>query len=128
MQNFYLNDAMANFLNLEDTANLYDAVMNLWTQYTSIFSINYHEVKYEDLIGNFEPTANSVLDFLGLPWNSSLSEYPKTAKDRVHISTPSYHQVIKPLYSHSSGRWKNYKKQISKIYPILEAWVKKYNY
>ena len=39
MQDFELNDAMANFLNLDDAAHLYDAVMNLWTQYTSIFSI-----------------------------------------------------------------------------------------
>ena len=85
MQNFYLNDAMANFLNLEDSANLYDAVMDLWMQYISIFSINYHEVKYENLIGNFEPTLRSVLDFLGLPWNSSLLEYSKTARNRLSL-------------------------------------------
>ena len=57
-----------NFLNLDDAAHLYDAVMNLWTQYTSIFSINYHEVKYENLIENFEPTARSILN-----WNLELS-------------------------------------------------------
>ena len=128
MQNFQLNDAMANFLNLEDSAHLYDAVMNLWTQYTSIFSINYHEVKYENLVENFERTVRSVLDFLGLSWNSSLLEYSKTAKERIRISTPSYHQVIKPLYSHSSGRWKRYEKQTANVYPILETWIKKFNY
>ena len=40
MQNFRLNDAMSNFLTLEDSAFLYDSVMRLWTQYKSIFSIN----------------------------------------------------------------------------------------
>tara|TARA_B100001179_G_C18231942_1_gene250375 strand:- start:111 stop:497 length:387 start_codon:yes stop_codon:yes gene_type:complete len=128
MQDFDLNNAMANFLNLDDSAHLYDVVMNLWVQYTSIFKINYHEVKYENLVESFEPTVKSILNFLGLSWDDSVLEYSKTAKKRKRIATASYSQVIKPLYSHASGRWKQYKKQISNIYPILEKWTKKFNY
>ena len=128
MQNFKLNDAMANFLNLDDSAHFYDAVMSLWTEYKSIFSINFHEVKYENLIENLEPTVKSILDFLELPWDNSVIEYTKTAKSKKRIRTPSYNQVIKPIYTHAKGRWKNYKKQISNIYPILEPWIKKLNY
>jgi len=128
MQDFELNDAMANFLNLDDAAHLYDAVMNLWTQYTSIFSINYHEVKYENLIENFEPTVRSILNFLELSWNTSILEYSETAKKRKNIATPSYAQVTKPIYSYAIGRWQRYRKQTSNIYPILEGWIKKFNY
>ena len=128
MQDFKLNDAMANFLNLRDSAHLYNKVMNLWFQYISIFKINYHEVKYENLVANFEPTVKSVLNFLDLSWDDSVLEYAKTAKTRERIATPSYGQVIKPLYLYASGRWKRYNKQISNIYPILEKWVKKFNY
>ena len=128
MQDFELNDAMANFLNLDDAAHLYDAVMNLWTQYTSIFSINYHEVKYENLIENFEPTVRSILNFLELSWDDSVLNYLITAKKRDRIATPSYVQVTKPIYSYAIGRWKRYKKQTSNIYPILEGWIKKFNY
>jgi len=128
MQDFELNDAMANFLNLDDAAHLYDAVMNLWTQYTSIFSINYHEVKYENLIENFEPTVRSILNFLELSWDDSVLNYLITAKKRDRITTPSYYQVTKPIYSYAIGRWKRYKKQTSNIYPILEGWIKKFNY
>jgi len=128
MQDFELNDAMANFLNLDDAAHLYDAVMNLWTQYTSIFSINYHEVKYENLIENFEPTVRSILNFLELSWDDSVLNYLITAKKRDRIATPSYYQVTKPIYSYAIGRWQRYKKQTSNIYPILEGWIKKYNY
>jgi len=128
MQNFELNDAMANFLNLDDAAHLYDAVMNLWTQYTSIFSINYHEVKYENLIENFEPTVKSILNFLELSWDDSVLNYLITAKKRDRIATPSYYQVTKPIYSYAIGRWQRYKKQTSNIYPILEGWIKKFNY
>ena len=128
MQNFELNNAMANFLNLEDSAKLYDSVMKLWTQYISIFPINYHEIRYENIISDFESTIKSVLDFLGLPWDKSVLEYYKTARKKDRIYTPSYTQVIKPIYSHASGRWKMYKKQIKNIYPILEPWKKKFNY
>jgi len=128
MQDFELNDAMANFLNLDDAAHLYDAVMKLWTQYTSIFSINYHEVKYENLIENFEPTVRSILNFLELSWNDSVLNYLITAKKRDRIATPSYYQITKPIYSYAIGRWQRYKKQTSNIYPILEGWIKKFNY
>ena len=128
MQDFELNDAMANFLNLNDAAHLYDVVMNLWSQYTSSFSINYHEVKYEKLIENFEPTIKSILNFLELSWDDAMLEYLRTAKKRGRIATPSYYQVTKPIYSYANGRWKRYKKQTSSIYPILESWIKKFNY
>ena len=128
MQNFKLNDAMANFFNLDDTAHLYNAVMNLWTQYISVFSINYHEAKYENLVKNLEPTIKSILNFLELPWDNSVLEYLKTAKKRDRIATPSYTQVIKPIYSHASGRWKRYIKKTSNVYSILEPWIKKFNY
>ena len=128
MQNFKLNDAMANFLSLDDAAYLYDSVMNLWTQYTSIFSINYYEIKYENVVENLESTVRSILNFLELPWDNSVLEYLKTAKKRDRIATPSYTQVIKPIYSHASGRWKRYIKKNSNIYSILEPWIKKFNY
>ena len=128
MQNFAINNAMANFLDLNDAAYLYDVVMNLWTQYISNFKINYHEVKYESLIENFEPTIKSVLNFLELPWSNSVLKYTTSAKKRKNIATPSYNQVTKPIYSHASGRWKKYEKQISNIYPILEPWLKKFDY
>jgi len=128
MQDFELNDAMANFLNLDDAAHLYNAVMKLWTQYTSIFLINYHEVKYENLIENFEPTVRSILNFLELSWDDAVLNYLITAKKRDRITTPSYYQVTKPIYSYAIGRWQRYKKQTSNIYPILEGWIKKFNY
>jgi tetratricopeptide (TPR) repeat protein len=128
MQNFVLNDAMANFLDLKDAAHLYDVVMKLWKQYISIFKINYHEVRYESLVENFEPTVRSVLNFLELPWDSSVLEYAELAKKRKNIATPSYNQVTKPIYTHAEGRWKKYKKEISNIYPILDPWIKKFDY
>jgi len=128
MQDFDLNDAMANFLDIKDSARLYDSVMKLWFQYVSIFQIRHHQVKYENLIANLKKTTESVLSFLELPWDEAVLNYSITAKKREKISTPSYNQVTKPLYLHANGRWKKYEKQISSIYPVLNHWVKKFDY
>ena len=128
MQSFKLNDAMSNFLDLEDAANLYNHVMSLWIQYTTLFSFNYHIVKYENIVSNFDKTVEKILNFLELPWSDNVLKFYKTSEKRNLISTPSYDQVNKPIYSKSIGRWKKYEKKISKIIPILEPWIKEFNY
>ena len=58
MQTFKLNDAMANFLSLEQSARLYAAVMELWSAYRQKLDLDVHVVKYEDLIQDLEGTCN----------------------------------------------------------------------
>ena len=128
MQDFNLNDAMSNFLNLEDATILYKKTMELWNQYTSILKVNYISIKYEDLINNFKPNIKKILKFLSLDWNKSLLNYRKTAIKREKISTPSYYQVIQPIYKHADQRWKRYKKHLTNIQPNLNVLIKKYKY
>ena len=128
MQNFKMNNAMANFLKIEDSAKLYNSVMKLWETYISNLNPNYIEVKYEDLVNDFNDTILSILKFLKLPWDDSVLKFNKTAKDRFQIKTPSYDQVIRPIYKSATNRWELYEKELSKVYPSLEPWIKKYNY
>lgn len=128
MQSFKLNDAMANFLGLEQSARLYGAVMELWSAYRQKLDIDVHVVKYEDLIQDFEGTCNGLLRFLGLAWDDNLRNYQKTALDRSSIHTPSYSQVVQPLYTQASGRWTNYRKQMEPVLPVLEPWITSFGY
>ena len=128
MQNFLLNHAMANFLNLKDSAKLYDSVMKLWEIYKSKFSIDFHTIKYEDLISNFEGSISDLLKFLDLSWSDEVSEFYKTSQKRGMIATPSYNQVNQPLYSKSIGRWKNYEKELMEGKKYLQSWIIKYGY
>ena len=128
MQTFAINNAMANFLNLKDSAKLYNLIMKLWNQYITTFDINYHEVKYENLVQNLEITSRQLLKFLELPWDDNVLKFNKTAKEKKQIKTPSYDQVIRPIYSDSAGRWKMYTKQISKDFEILGPWIEKFKY
>lgn len=128
MQNFIINKAMANFMDIENAATLYDKVMKLWTQHQKNMPLTVHSLKYEDLIKDFEGTISGILNFLNLTWDENIQNYTKTAQDRERIKTASYNQVIQPLYSRATGRWKNYQKQLEPILPILQPWVKHFGY
>ena len=128
MQNFMLNHAMANFLNLDDSAKLYDLTMSLWKKYTRIFKIDYHIIRYEDVISNFEKTINGVLSFLDVTWSDNVTEFYKTAEKRGIINTPSYNQVSQPIYANSMYRWKNYEKEFVNSKKLLDTWVEEFNY
>ncbi len=128
MQNFMLNHAMANFLNLDDASKLYDLTMSLWKKYIKVFKVDYHIIRYEDVISNFEVTIKALLSFLKVQWSDNVKEFYKTAEKRGIINTPSYNQVNQPIYSDSKYRWKNYKKEFVNSKNSLDKWVKEFNY
>lgn len=128
MQNFALNDAMANFLDLEQTATLYAAIMGLWSTYTEKLDLDVHLFRYEDLVRDLEGSCKPLIGFLGLDWNDNLKNFQKTALDRPDIATPSYNQVIQPLYSQASGRWLHYKKHLTPVLPLLDPWIGAFGY
>ena len=128
MQPFPLNNAMANLTNLSDATYLYNKVMELWFLYIEKLKINFHQIKYEDTVLNFESTIKELLKFLDLDWSDELREFYKTAQNRGFINTPSYNQVNSPLYKQAINRWKNYHNNFSNLKYILDKWVSKFNY
>ena len=79
MQTFNLNNAMANFLDLKTTAQLYSNSMKLFDIYSKVFKIKYHIVKYEDLIHSLKSEAISLLKFLDLSWQDNMAKYRELA-------------------------------------------------
>jgi len=128
MQTFSLNHAMSNFLNIDDAAELYDSVMNLWSSYSENLSIKSHTVKYENIVKNFDKTITDLINFLELEWSDNVKNFNETAKKRGIINTPSFDQVNIPLYSRSIDRWKNYEYNFINVKHILNKWAKKFNY
>lgn len=128
MQDFRLNNAMANFLDLKSAAQCYDKVMSLWVTYTGALQLPVHVVKYEQIVRDLEETVSEVLNFLGLDWEDSMADYKATAMDRKRIGTPSYHQVVQPIYSRAKGRWRRYRKQMVPVLPTLLKWAEIHGY
>ncbi len=128
MQDFEINEPMANFLDLEDAARLYDKVMSLWQQYRAVLPLEVHTLRYENLIEAFEETLTPALDFLGVGWDDGIRNYAKTAFRRTWITTPSYNQVTQRLYARARGRWERYREQMQPVLPILLPWVRRFGY
>ena len=124
---FKINEAMINFLNLDDTIHFYNQTFELLESFERKFNINYYKIKYEDIIFDFKNQIQLLLKYIELSYEEELENYLKTAKKRERISTPSYSQVIKPLYTSSIGKWKNYK-NIKNPEIDLKKWITKFDY
>lgn len=128
MQNFKLNYAMANFLDIGDAARLYDLVVSYWATCRKLFPLHVQDLRYERMIEDMEGELRSLLTFLDLPWNAAVLDHQRTAARRGYISSPSYAQVTERIYTRASGRWERYREQMSDVLPILAPWVEHYGY
>ncbi len=127
MQTFNINDAMANFLDLKRTAQLYDSSMKLFDIYNNKFKLKYHLIKYENLILSLKDETSELLKFFGLSWEKEIDNYRNNALVRK-INTPSYNQVTEKIYTRASGRWKNYETEMKDIIPLIQFWIEKWDY
>ncbi|MDO9197242.1 tetratricopeptide repeat-containing sulfotransferase family protein [Rhodoferax sp.] len=128
MQNFAVNAAMANFFTLEDTAHLYAEVMGAWLHFAELLPLDHHQLRYEDLIEDVPAESRRLLDFLGLPWDDAVLKHTKHAQQRGAINTPSYHQVVQPVYQRSKYRWKRYEQQLGNVLPVLQPFIERFGY
>jgi tetratricopeptide (TPR) repeat protein len=128
MQPFVLNESMACFLDIRTAADFYDAAMTLWTKCSGLFPLQVHRLAYEELVSDPEAALRPLVDFLGLDWHDELLDHRATAKARGVISTPSYDQVIQPISTSASGRWRRFEKQLEPVLPVLLPWAERLGY
>jgi tetratricopeptide (TPR) repeat protein len=128
MQNFLINEAMANFFSIEEAAEFYASVMNLWRQYEDVLSLNVHRVRYEDLVENFEPEVRRMLNFIGVAWDSGVLNHAENARGRANIKTPSYNQVAEPIYTRAKFRWHRYRKALTPAMDTLAPFIEYFGY
>jgi tetratricopeptide (TPR) repeat protein len=128
MQNFAVNEAMASFFSLEDTVRTYVAVMNAWKRYSELLPLDFHVVRYEDLVGDVEGEARRLTRFLDLEWNDAMLDHVGHALRRGAINTPSYHQVTQPIYQSAKYRWRRYAHAFDPVMPLLQPFIDEFGY
>ncbi len=128
MQNFGLNPAMANMSDLPRIAQYYDLVMETWQLSQARYGLSVHQIRYEDLVSDLKGQITPLVGFLGLEWQENLVNYQSTAKDRGLINTPSYSQVIEPLYKDATDRWKNYADYLAPHRATVGKWIELFGY
>ena len=122
-QDFVLNAPMSHFTTLDDTAALYDRVLNLWMKAKDAFDLNVVTFAYEELISKQEDTTQSLFASLGITWTNSALDFRSVALERKRINTPSYKQVVQPLYNKSTFRWMNYREHLVEVESKLQEWI-----
>ncbi len=127
MQQFHLNAAMHQFLDLERAARFYALVMDIWLECRGFLTMPWIEYRYEDLVADFDGTVRKVLAFIGVEWDSSVDRYAEKAMAQ-HIRTPSYAAVTQPISNRAVARWRIYREQLAPVLPILAPYVKEFGY
>lgn len=128
MQPFGHNPILANFLDLETAAHTYRRVMDLWLRYRDALPLEAHELRYEQLVADTRTTLRALLEFLGLPWSEELADHTAHAQRRGRIYTPSYHQVIRPVYSDAVNRWQRYQRHFGAALNVLRPYAEHFGY
>ncbi len=128
MQNFKLNEAMANFCTIADTVALYTRTMDLWEMYRTQLPLTVHTIRYEDVVDDFDGQIRALCDFLQVPWEEGLRQFSTRALDRGRINTPSYEQVGKPIYREARYRWERYREHLESFLPALQPYIERFGY
>lgn len=128
MQNFSLNQGMANFFTTQDAVRLYDRLMVLWERTRQLLPLEVCTVRYEDLVLDLEHEARRLVEFLELDWDPAMLVYHEHAQRRGWIGTPSYHQVSRPVYSDAVDRWKCYADRLDPFMNTLQPHIKRFGY
>ena len=76
------------------------------------------DVPYDTLVNEPEQEVRNILDFLGLPFEQACLEFHASS---APVKTASVWQVREPLYTRSSGRWRNYEKHLGPMMEVLNG-------
>ncbi len=128
MQNFDLNPAMENMLSLKSASKLYSDSMAVFNLCRERYNLNCHELRYENLVEDMQREIKSLLSFLELDWQDSILDYHNKKNRGRLVLTPSYSQVVKPIYKTSRMKWKNYQKHLDSCMGHAHEWIAKYDY
>ena len=103
-------------LSQEDLAEyyvLYNEIMNYWTNSFEKKIIN---INYENFVLDYEKNSKSIINELGLNWESNIKNYKEIDKP---VETASLHQVREKIKKNTSDQWKSYERYLSKLQEIL---------
>ena len=91
----------------------YRRLMDHWKQ---LFGASIFDAVYDDFIVDGRPVTENLLGFLGLPWHEACLEFQRLPN---RVRTASVWQVREPVYRKSSGRWRNYERQLEPVQRLL---------
>ena len=110
---------------LETAALHYVRVMDLVQHYRAEMALRYLPVRYEDMVDEQEATVRAMLDFVGEPFDPHCLQFHE---NRRYARTASYAQVTEKLYDSSRFRYRNYRRHLEPVIPILQPVIDRLGY
>ena len=97
---------------LADIAQHYRQYLRLMAHWRGIFGESIFDADYDAYIRDPRGVTGRLLEFLGLDWHEGCLDFRGNA---TRVRTASVAQVREPLYGTSSGRWRNYERQLAAL-------------
>ena len=91
---------------LKDIARYYSDYVDLMAHWDRVLPGHVLRVQHEEVIDNLEGQVRRMLEFCGLPFESTCLKYYETER---HVRTPSSEQVRQPIFKDSVQQWQNFK-------------------
>ena len=107
----HLGPAMPYALDLASCAHWYDQQERLMAHWKRLYPDDIFEVDYDRLVREPQAVIAPLVGFLGLSREDGLLDFH--GRNGV-VKTASVWQVREPLHARSSGRWRNYRKQLER--------------
>jgi hypothetical protein len=119
MNRFRYTEFSHGFWSLEETARIYRDVVGYWLEMRQRLGIVCFDLRYEELVENPAQQLQALCGFLGLEWSEKLLSFQEHARTR-QILTPSYDQVVKPIYRDAVQRWTRYRDELRGAIEIVQ--------
>ncbi len=110
---------------LETAARHYARVAELVAHYRAEMRLRYLAIRYEDIVARQEASVAAMLGFVGESFDPACLTFHRNSR---YARTASYAQVTEPLYDHSVGRWRHYRKYLEPVIPILAPAMERLGY
>ena len=77
-----------------------------------LFGESIFDADYDEFVADPRGVTERLLGFLGLEWHEGCLDFQQNP---TRVRTASVAQVREPLYRKSSGRWRNYERQLAAL-------------
>lgn len=123
-----VNSVSVRYQTLEDTCKRTAEELEAWLKLRQqLPDGSWHETRYEDTVQNHTQESQKVLEWMGLPWDDSISNY-RSHMEKRGVNSPTYAAVTQPIYTGALERWKNYESILAPHLPILEHCIQALDY
>lgn len=126
-RSFAMNSSMFEFLEIGRAARFYDEVMRLCAIYRENLGLEWHQIRNESLVEDFEGEIRRACQFMGLEWNAQMNDFAIHARGRT-IRTPSSVQVVKGINRDGVGQWRHYRDEMAPAMAPLQHWIETFGY